>query len=151
MELIPILSAIILVATICTFLLAIGAYILYKVRESKGQQTFAPVPSTIRAELVTPVEIQQPEQKIAPQPIYVEPQSVPLYQQRPVYAQQPIQQRAPIGPQYASQPKQYADAGYSDVKCYPQLKTDSKFLRYTSEGYVTPSKEEKTSGALKWK
>ena len=41
MELIPILSTIILVATISTFLLAIGAYILYKVRE-KTRKYFRP-------------------------------------------------------------------------------------------------------------
>jgi len=155
MELIPILSTIILVATISTFILAIGAYILYKIRESKGQQVSAPVPSTIRAELLTPaemqMEMQQPEQKIAPQPIYIEPQPVPVYQQRPVYVQQPLQQRAPMGPQYVAQPRQYAEAGYGDPKSYQQSKGDSKFLKYTSEGYVTPAKEEKTSGALKWK
>ncbi len=154
MELIPILSTIILVATISTFILAIGAYILYKIREAKGQQVTAPVPSTVRAELLTPaemqMEMQQPQQKIAPQPIYIEPQAVPVYQQRPVYVQQP-QQRAPMGPQYAAQPRQYSDTGYSDVKNYPQSKIDSKFLKYTSEGYVSPSKEDKTSGALKWK
>ena len=44
MELIPVLSTIILIATISTFLLAIGAYILYKVREGKGQQAAAPIP-----------------------------------------------------------------------------------------------------------
>ena len=155
MELIPILSTIILVATISTFILAIGAYILYKIREAKGQQASAPVPSTIRAELLTPaemqMEMQQPEQKIIPQPIYIEPQPVPVYQQRPVYAQQPMQQRVQMGPQYTTQPRQYADAGYGDVKNYQPSKTDSKFLKYTSEGYVSPSKEEKTSGALKWK
>ena len=37
MELIPILSLIILVATISTFILAVGAYILYKIRERKGR------------------------------------------------------------------------------------------------------------------
>ena len=155
MELIPILSTIILVATISTFILAIGAYILYKIRESKGQQVSASVPSTVRAELITPaemqVEMQEPEQKIAPQPIYIEPQPVPIYQQRPVYGQQPAQQRMQVGQQYAPQPKQYNDAGYNDGKNYPPSKTDSKFLKYTSEGYVSPSKEEKTSGALKWK
>jgi hypothetical protein len=57
MELIPILSTIILVATISTFILAVGAYILYKIRESK-----IPYVVTERkiqsAELVQPVEVQ---------------------------------------------------------------------------------------------
>jgi hypothetical protein len=54
MELIPILSLIILVATISTFVLSIGAYVLYKVREKKGQAAEAPKPEAIPAELITP-------------------------------------------------------------------------------------------------
>ena len=38
MEIIPILSTIILVATIATFILAIAAYVLYKVRERRARQ-----------------------------------------------------------------------------------------------------------------
>ncbi|KAB2909879.1 MAG: hypothetical protein LC102_13315 [Ignavibacteriales bacterium] len=54
MELIPILATIILVATISTFFLSIGAYILFKVREAQGVRAKATQPATIQAELVTP-------------------------------------------------------------------------------------------------
>lgn len=54
MELIPILSLIILVSTISTFILAVGAYILYKVRERRGQAVKAKPPETIQAQLVEP-------------------------------------------------------------------------------------------------
>jgi hypothetical protein len=54
MELVPILATIILVATISTFFLSIGAYILFKVREAKGVRAKAVPPATIQAELVTP-------------------------------------------------------------------------------------------------
>ncbi len=57
MELIPILSLIILVATISTFILAVGAYILYKIRERKGKNIVAEQPATIEAELVTPTKV----------------------------------------------------------------------------------------------
>ena len=57
MELIPILSFIILVATISTFILAFGAYILYKIRERKGRVSEAPEPEKIEGELITPVPI----------------------------------------------------------------------------------------------
>ena len=57
MELIPILSLIILVATISTFILAVGAYILYKVRERKGKQGVAEQPASIEAQLVTPTRV----------------------------------------------------------------------------------------------
>ena len=54
MELIPILATIILVATITTFFLSIGAYVLYKVREKRGVAPAVAPPATIQAELVTP-------------------------------------------------------------------------------------------------
>ena len=56
MELIPILATIILVATICTFILAIGAYILYKIRERKGEAAVAKKPVAVEGELLTPLE-----------------------------------------------------------------------------------------------
>lgn len=60
MELIPILATIILVATISTFFLSIGAYVLFKVRESKGYAAKTEAPAqTIQAELVTPEPISQ--------------------------------------------------------------------------------------------
>jgi len=57
MELIPILSLIILVATISTFILAVGAYILYKIRERKGKTVSSEKPASIEAELVTPTRV----------------------------------------------------------------------------------------------
>jgi len=57
MELIPILSLIILVSTISTFVLAVGAYILYKVRERKGHAAKAKPPESIPAELVEPAQV----------------------------------------------------------------------------------------------
>ena len=118
MELIPVLSTIILVATISTFMLAIGAYILYKIREGKGQQAVTPIPSTVQAELYTPAEtlVQVPGQgpEIAPRPIYFEPKTQP------------------------------------EVGSY-SLPKEHKFLKYTSEGYVVPSEDVKSTGALKWK
>ncbi len=60
MELIPILATIILVATISTFFLSIGAYVLFKVRESKGYAAKMEAPAqTIQAELVTPEPVSQ--------------------------------------------------------------------------------------------
>ncbi len=60
MELIPILATIILVATISTFFLSIGAYILYKVREARGVRAKAAPPQTVQAELVTPEQVSEP-------------------------------------------------------------------------------------------
>jgi hypothetical protein len=66
MELIPILSLIILVATISTFILSVGAYILYKVRERKGVATQAPQPAALPAELLAPAPLLS-EQRLTPE------------------------------------------------------------------------------------
>lgn len=54
MEVIPILSTIILVATISTFIIAIGAYILFKVQEKRADQFIRRGHETDRAESVDP-------------------------------------------------------------------------------------------------
>jgi len=56
MELIPILSTIILVATISTFILAVGAYILFKIREGKVKISPGRKPEFLEAEYYVPRE-----------------------------------------------------------------------------------------------
>ncbi len=173
MELIPILSTIILVATIATFILAIGAYILYKVRERKGQAAVAQQPAEVKGELVTPAssQAQKPAEQIkaVPQPIYIETQPSPSYQRQPII----IQQQAPQQPRFSPKPQPYtayrqpyntttvgqqrqftgAGRAYPQQQKYPGEETqqrESKFLKYTSEGYV-PAKEETDPGALRWR
>jgi len=180
MELIPVLSTIILVATISTFLLAIGAYILYKIRERKGQAAVITQPSEVKAELVTPSAIRQAERsgRFATMPGYAQPQKTPEYQQPVFVKQEFIKAQRPMQPRFTPKPqpytayrqahtatseqtaRQFGTAGYSPVgyqeSGYPQRSEeekrlrDSKFLKYTSEGYV-PAKEDKDAGALKWR
>lgn len=54
MELIPILSTIILVATISTFILAIGAYILFKIQEKRADQFVQRGQEMEKADIVEP-------------------------------------------------------------------------------------------------
>lgn len=150
MELIPILSTIILVATISTFLLAIGAYILYKVREAKGTKVSAPAPGAVKAELVTPGEApaQQQEQVRVQQPVFVETE--PLRVRQPLFVQQYRSNPAPKW--QATQPRQYSSSyqqrGYEAKSA--EDKSD-KFYKYTNEGYVTPREDKEKSGALRWR
>lgn len=155
MELIPILSTIILVATISTFLLAIGAYVLYKVRERKGQRVAAVQPSAVKAEIVTPGEapaVQQEQVRVAAHQGYFEQEPVRV-QRQPVFAQQykPVAQAAPKW--QSAQPRQF-NAGDqpkgSSTNRYSEEKSQEKFYKYTTEGYVNP-KEDKESGALRWR
>ena len=57
MELVPILSLIVLVATIGTFILAVWAYIMFKVRERKGASSSGSETKSIEAEVVAPAEV----------------------------------------------------------------------------------------------
>ena len=157
MELIPILSAIILVATISTFLLAIGAYVLYKIRESKGQQARAPQPAAVKAELITPMEfpVQQEQPRNIHQPSYSNPD--PDFQRQPLFVQQnkvPQRQTSPQNWQ-STQPRQFStnqlQRGYEGSNYSRTTERGSdKFYKYSSEGYINP-KEDKQAGALKWR
>jgi hypothetical protein len=132
MELIPILSTIILVATICTFILAIGAYILYKIRERKGQQVPYPKPSTVRAELVTPGET---EYKTEEQIRQVEMQAPKTSPGTGEGYKSPISRYTPVGEEH-----------YRNTRSTGRR----KFLKYTSEGYI-PTEEDKNTGVLRWR
>ncbi len=168
MELIPILSTIILVATISTLLLAIGAYILYKVRERKGEQAAVVKPATVQAELVTPSARKQgtgrslysePQgqqyKQPAPQPIFFQqnhsilstkqPRVSPSYQSTNSAQNQPKQFTG------STQPRGYQGPGYATQGQGGQSEKKVKFQQYTSDGYVAAKKDDKNSGALKWR
>ncbi len=157
MELIPILSLIILVATISTFILAVGAYILYKLRESKGLTAEAPQPSTIPAELVTPAPMMI-EQKV------VEPRRGTLTAEKvvPTFGRAKPPGGAPeLRPTYVTGEDEYTReqryqrppgqaAPTSEGEKYTPRK---KYLRYTNEGYEEPLKGNKKSSEdnLRWR
>lgn len=149
MELIPILATIILMATISTFFLAVGAYVLYKIRERKGFKVEKAAPATIQAELVTPEVIQEIVQQTTEQPARApvrqfERPNPPAYRpsNEPIFVQSRTPQpAAPVVAQEA--PK----AGPAQVQAPA---AERKILKVTSEGYVAP-KEEKKQGAVKWR
>ncbi|HZW37881.1 MAG TPA: hypothetical protein VFF33_01135 [Ignavibacteriaceae bacterium] len=121
MELIPILSTIILVATIMTFILAIGAYVLYKIRERKGQTAAVEYPSKINAELVT------------------------------VNEEEPVQRTTKVTQQYYEAPtekqRQVSKQSSFNNKYEEDLKQDKKFVAYTEKAIEI----EKPNGDIKWK
>lgn len=161
MELIPILSLIILVATIATFMLAVGAYILYKVREKKGKVAQAPQPATVPAELLAPAsmyaEQQQPLQARKTIADQFQQRDVADYQQPAFAPQQDRQQAGPeLRPTYVSQTPSFTESRYqrptSDGFAVDHEKGQKKkMMRYTSDGYVEPVKEEKKEENLKWR
>lgn len=145
MELIPILSTIILVATISTFILAVGAYILYKIRERKYQEAPVHVPEKQQAELVEPEEL--PREKI-----YVEDVVKPVTRVvRPEVRYRTVEQSdAFYSPQYVTRTERKpVKKTRVENDIVPEV-PDSRFLKYTEEGYVAPE-EDTDNGAIKWR
>ncbi|MFZ2322174.1 MAG: hypothetical protein WAV89_00615 [Ignavibacteriaceae bacterium] len=148
MELIPILSTIILVATICTFILAIGAYILYKVREGRQQQIYATKPASVKAELVTPAGAQLTRQERTQDQRQVKKSEPGISRELEIQEKKPSQSR------YTPEPRGYKyseeQVSKEKTKVEQRLSDENKFLKYTSDGYVSP-KEDRNSGAIKWR
>ncbi|MFA7289398.1 MAG: hypothetical protein WC055_11030 [Melioribacteraceae bacterium] len=161
MELIPILSLIILVATISTFILAVGAYILYKVRERRGLTADAPQPAVVPGELITPMGLtsegyqEEIRRTFADEGYANRENRETRGRQTPMY-NQPSQQQAPeLRPTFVSTSEQQyyqkpsrATSTSEGEKYVPK----KKFQRYTSEGYVDSQKKEKTNeDKLRWR
>ncbi len=144
MELIPILSLIVLVATISTFILAVGAYILYKIRERKGVSEKAAQPAAVPAELV------------APAPLAAEtPHYRSTFEQQAGYIPTREQMEQPeLRPTYVGPaPASYQGEFTRDSERAPTVESHrKKFMRYTSEGYEEPSvQRKKTEDNLRWR
>ncbi|KAF0141111.1 MAG: hypothetical protein HYZ10_02285 [Ignavibacteriales bacterium] len=166
MELIPILSLIILVATISTFMLSVGAYILYKIRERKGVTSAAPQPSAIPAELVAPAPLVSEQRIVTPgeprktfdipqQEYGFEPQRQQSYVPQDDYSRGPELRPTFVG----NAPSTYSETHYQrptgeQQRQYEQERKSAKgkFMRYTNEGYVEPTKQErKQEDNLRWR
>jgi len=145
MELIPILSTIILVATISTFILAVGAYILYKIREHKYQEAPAPAPEMRQAELVEPEKL--PREKIHVEDI-VKPYTRVI---KPEVRYRPVKKTENFhSPQYiARTEREPVRKTRAEARIVPEV-PDSRFLKYTDEGYIAPE-EDRYNGELKWR
>ncbi len=162
MELIPILSLIILVATISTFVLAVGAYILYKVRERKGVTAAAAQPSALPAELVAPAPLLTEQRMTPDRRSFDVPQQEFGYEysRQPSYSPHEEQARGPelrptfVGTSPPTYGERYQKPTGETPKTYEGERTPpkKKFMRYTNEGYVEPSQpERKQEDNLRWR
>ncbi len=140
MELIPILSTMILVGTIATFILAVAAYILYKIRERSGE-VGSPLPSFEEPETphvmiapaaqpaVTPPPAVQPPAQAA---TYVPPVAPPPPPITPPPSPQPQPQAAPTPPPAAAPTPQPS----AEEEVTPEQRRSSLLWEFTEEGYV---------------
>ncbi len=169
MELIPILSFIILVATVSTFILAVGAYILYKIRERKGRVGKVAEPAALPAELVAPARLTS-EQAASTQTgmrrTLFEDQPSRLtgyeHERQPMFygTQESKEFRPTFAPTPPPTPNYAETSRYMRTEAQPQKRstfesTRGKFMRYTAEGYVAPNtekkEEKKNEDTLRWR
>jgi heme/copper-type cytochrome/quinol oxidase subunit 2 len=139
MELVPILSTIILVGTIATFILAVAAYILYKVRERRAHEDSAGTPQYVRE----PHVLVAPQQATLGVPVQQAP-STNVYVS-PRVAAQPAQVKvapqAPPAQQLASEPQnslfwEYTDEGFVPVQPDDAPQSESKEGKKDDEGFA---------------
>ena len=134
MELIPILSTIILVATISTFILAVGAYILYKVQEKKADQYARKEVEQEQAELLEPADYGG--RKL----IIEEPKQKQVFAQHHYHPVETEGRETKIN-------RTYQEKERKRIKRQP---TEPKFLKFTSEGYVE-TQEDQNAGVISWR
>jgi hypothetical protein len=150
MELIPILSTIILVATICTFILAIGAYVLYKIREGRPQFAYQTKPTSVKAELVVPSETVYAKDSAGTESGKILPVEPGITREEYTKQRQPSQSK------FTPEPRGYKieeeKVQKQKVRVGPQdrVSDENKFLKYTSDGYI-PTQEDRNSGEVKWR
>ncbi len=145
MELIPILATIILVATICTFILAIGAYILYKIRERKGEAVIAKKTDVVEGELLTPLEQIKYENETDKVKIAKRIEEVYARNNREETQKATVVQKGQPGPL----PRRKIQEVQNKEKKQLRLNKEDKFLKYTMEGYVPPIEDE--TSKIKWR
>ena len=150
MELIPILSTIILVATICTFILAIGAYILYKIREGKPQYAYQTKPASVKAELIVPSEAAFSKDSTSTE------QEKVLSVEPGITREEYTKQRQPSQSKQTPEPREYKSEEEKvqkqkvRIRPHDRVSDENKFLKYTSDGYI-PTQEDRNSGEVKWR
>ncbi|MAT58784.1 MAG: hypothetical protein K8F60_12060 [Melioribacteraceae bacterium] len=161
MELIPILSLIILVATISTFILAVGAYILYKIRERKGRTAQAAQPSAIPGELVAPAQLAGAQGETRRTIIEERaPTRESIYETRrytDVREEGPEMRPTFVSPSTSSgsysETKYQRPSGRETGESERFTPSGRKFSRYTTENYVDQKKVEnkKKEEPLRWR
>jgi hypothetical protein len=132
MERLLTISTIILLATTCTFLLAVAAYLLFKSRIRKHKKSAAlKTESPLKKEIIPQIDHKTESNKPDNQP--------PSYVPRNLLSQQKETQLK------AGQMKENA----SKIS-HEKIRNVQKFQKYTSAGYISP-KEDKESKTLKWR
>ena len=127
MQLVPILSTIILVGTIATFILAVAAYVLYKIRERRAHEDG----------VVQTQYVQEPHVLVTPQQTTL---AAPAQQQQAAPSTNVFV--APSQPAPVQQQQAQPQARPASMQAQPAEPQNSLFWEYTDEGFVPVQPEE---------
>jgi Na+-transporting NADH:ubiquinone oxidoreductase subunit NqrC len=127
MQLVPILSTIILVGTIATFILAVAAYVLYKIRERRAHEDGA----------VQTQYVQEPHVLVTPQQTTL---AAPAQQQQAAPSTNVFV--APSQPAPSQQQQQAQTQPRPALQAQPAEPQNSLFWEYTDEGFVPVQPED---------
>ncbi len=128
MQLVPILSTIILVGTIATFILAVAAYVLYKIRERRASEEGA----------VQTQYVQEPHVLVTPQQTTL---AAPAQQQQAAPSTNVFVAPSQAAPSQ-QQPQAQPQANPASMQAQPAEPQNSLFWEYTDEGFVPVQPEE---------
>ena len=134
MELIPLLSTIVIVATVCTIILVIGAYTLYKIQEKKSD-LFAG-----KKQQIQKVVSAKPEDFEGRKLQIKKPEVVPVFKNR----------YEPFNKSLSE--KQKSDKTYqrSEKKKIKRVPTEPKYVKYSTKEFLQAAEEE-NSGVINWR
>jgi hypothetical protein len=146
MELIPILSTIILVATISTFILAVGAYILYKIRERKTSNYTIYNQDQIESEYVEPA-LKSYENKTYVEDLLKNRKSTTAPRHKFDKIETNKSKENLVGLESIKSFKEVKKTGINGADRV--IIPDSRFTKYTFEEYID-SVEDENLGEIKW-
>jgi hypothetical protein len=119
MELIPILSTIILVATISTFILAVGAYIVFRVQENRAEKFLKSRQEMAAEETLEPVTVADAEMAVE------QSEKTQILEHKP----------KPVVPGKVKGSESKSDQ-ISNQPATKNKPTGTKFMKYNSQGYT---------------
>jgi len=130
--------------------LAIGAYILYKIREGKPQYAYQTKPSSVQAELVVPSETVFTKEASTVDRAQVKSVEPGITREEYTKQRQPSQSKFTPEPRGYKLEEEKVERRKVRVKPQERLSDENKFLKYTSDGYI-PTQEDQNSGEVKWR
>ena len=124
-----------------------GCNNMYIFAGNRSVYSYTPKQTEVKGELITPAATRQEQF-----PVYAERSHSYTQQRQPIFMDQ---EKQASQPRFTPQPQPYnAEKSKEGAVVSGKIKnksTGSRFMKYTSEGYVNLQEDNKNAGALKWR